>query len=124
MGEHRREQLQKSTVCDLKGPPCRGIAIGPDPALGDLEIVITERVPEERSQAITSLRELPIGQLRRHVLDLRVQRGQQPPVDGGQLGGSLRRAIARETVDEPRGVPEFLQSFCNSRSPATIPFSL
>jgi hypothetical protein len=112
VGQERREQLQEGPVCagqcELRGGvPTIGQAL-----FRDLEIVITEGVPEERPEFVAGFRELVVLEPLGDGGDVGVQFRQQPLVDGCEVAlfDCLDRLGVRgQLLHESRRVPELLE---------------
>jgi len=74
----------------------------------DLEVVVTERVPEEAPEFVAGLRERAILEEPSESLDSVVELGEQPAVELSEVfvGRRIRVRLRRQRLDELRGVPQ------------------
>ncbi len=113
------EQFEEGAVCRRQCVRRRGVIVVPEPLFGDLQVVVTERVPERRPEFVTGLREGVVVKQRGEPLGEVVDVGEHPPVDGCQFL-RFRGVGGRQPVDELRGVPDLPDEF----SPWVISFVL
>jgi len=102
--EQRGKQLQEPPVCRPERVR-RGVVLA---LFDDLEVVVTERVPEEAPEFVAGLRERAILEEPSESLDSVVELGEQPAVELSEVfvGRRIRVRLRRQRLDELRGVPQ------------------